>query len=209
MGKGIALQYKKRFPDMYKSYVQLCERNELQPGKLFLWTKSKPWILNFPTKYHWKYPSKIEYIEKGLIKFTNTYQNKGITSIAFPQLGTNAGGLDWSEVRTLMHQYLSPLKSIEIEIYIYDPQISDDLFNNFSQMTLRFQSEDYIKYLKITKRQAELIIKNLSNCNINNMQDFEKVKGLGDKTIEKIYDFILNNTNKRIVTLNEEQPSLF
>jgi O-acetyl-ADP-ribose deacetylase (regulator of RNase III) len=120
MGKGIALTLKKKYPDMFKKYKDICDKKLLTPGKLYLYKKETPWILNFPTKDHWRNSSKIEYIEEGLIKFINTYKEKGITSIAFPLLGCANGGLNWDfQVKPIMEQYLSNL-DITVEIWIYD-----------------------------------------------------------------------------------------
>lgn len=117
MGKGIAKRFKDIYPEMFEQYVELCEKNLLDVGQLWLYKTHHKWILNFPTKKHWRSPSKIEYIEKGLIKFSETYQEKGITSISFPLLGCGNGGLNWEEeVKPLMEKYLRPLP---IEIYIH------------------------------------------------------------------------------------------
>ena len=69
MGKGIALQFKNKYPEMFKSYRQICEKHLFDVGNLYLWKSSKKWVLLFPTKKHWRNPSKIEYIESGLKKF--------------------------------------------------------------------------------------------------------------------------------------------
>ncbi len=116
MGKGIALTFKQKYPDMFKEYQALCDKKLLEPGKLFLWKKSQKWILLFPTKVHWRNPSKLEYIEQGLKKFVDNWQRLGINSIAFPRLGCGNGNLDWDDVRPLMEKYL---KSLPITVYIY------------------------------------------------------------------------------------------
>lgn len=121
MGKGIALEFKKKFPEMFEVYKEYCDKKLIKPGVLQLYKKSSPWILNFPTKDHWRSPSKLEYIESGLIKFSNEYKSKGIKSIAFPKLGTQNGGLDWEDVKILMYNYLSELEDLEVEIYHYLP----------------------------------------------------------------------------------------
>ena len=120
MGRGIALEFKNRFPEMYDEYARYCNDKRMHPGILYLWRKSEPWIINFPTKNHWKYPSKIEYIEQGMAKFSATYVMKGITSIAFPKLGTGLGGLQWSAVKEVMYRYLEPLPNLQVEIYHFD-----------------------------------------------------------------------------------------
>lgn len=119
MGKGIAKNFKEIYPDMFKEYQSLCERKLLDTGKLWIYKTPHKWILNFPTKRHWRQPSKLEYIEEGLKKFVSTYAEKGISSISFPLLGCGNGGLDWeSEVQPLMEKYLRPLP---IDIFIHLP----------------------------------------------------------------------------------------
>ena len=119
MGKGIAKRYKEIYPDMYKQYQKFCEQHLLDIGKLWIYKSDTKWILNFPTKKHWRQPSKIEYVEQGLKKFVETYEEKGITSVSFPQLGCGNGGLDWEkEVRPLMEKYLKDLP-IDVFVHIY------------------------------------------------------------------------------------------
>lgn len=116
MGKGIALAFKERYPDMFARYRACCEKKQLTIGKLMLFYEPDHWVLLFPTKENWRNPSRIEYIEQGLMKFTNTYAEKNISSIAFPRLGCGNGELSWNDVRPLMERYLKPLP---INVYIY------------------------------------------------------------------------------------------
>ncbi len=116
MGKGIALEYKNRYPDMFARYREYCDTKQLVIGRLMLWYAPDHWILSFPTKMHWRNPSKLDYIEQGLKKFVDTYAQKQIVSIAFPRLGCGNGELLWEDVRPLMETYLSPLP---IDVYIY------------------------------------------------------------------------------------------
>lgn len=120
MGRGIAKEFKQIYPDMFTQYQRLCENGQLQVGMLWLYKTANKWILNFPTKKHWRYPSKVEYIEAGLQKFVETYSHYGIHSIAFPALGCGNGELDFdSVVRPLMESYLGGLP-IDVFIYAYD-----------------------------------------------------------------------------------------
>jgi O-acetyl-ADP-ribose deacetylase (regulator of RNase III) len=119
MGKGIALEYKKKYPEMYVKYVSLCKNKQISIGKLWLYKTETKWILNFPTKDDWRNPSKVEYLVLGLEKFVATYKDKGITSIAFPLLGANNGGLDPKLSLDIMVRYL---KDLDIDVYIYDNQ---------------------------------------------------------------------------------------
>jgi len=116
MGKGLALEFKNLYPEMFSAYRTACEKKQLKTGKLMLYYASDHWILLFPTKEHWRYPSKLEYIEAGLMKFVNSYAQKNITSIAFPRLGCGNGELSWDDVRPIMEKYLAPLP---IDVYIY------------------------------------------------------------------------------------------
>lgn len=119
MGKGIAKTFKEIYPVMFAEYQTICEKGLFQPGKLWLYKTPHKWILNFPTKEHWRNPSKLEYIEEGLKKFVSSYPSQGITSIAFPQLGCGNGELDWETlVQPLMSKYLNNLP-IDIFIYLY------------------------------------------------------------------------------------------
>lgn len=105
---------------MFKIYRELCQEKRLDIGQLWLWKGSGQWVLNFPTKKHWRNPSKLFYIEAGLQKFVAQYERRGIREVAFPRLGCGNGGLDWDEVRPLMERYLSPLP---ILVYIHDFEV--------------------------------------------------------------------------------------
>lgn len=117
MGKGIALEFKKRFPDMMKDYKNRCAAKLMRPGKPYLFEDLiGTSILNFPTKNHWRSPSKLEDIMDGIEHFKSHYKDWGIESIAFPPLGCGNGGLDWKVVGPFLYQELVEL-DIEIEIY--------------------------------------------------------------------------------------------
>lgn len=122
MGKGVALEFKKRYPEMFDKYQELCSNQLLDVGKLYLWRESEKWVLLFPTKKHWRYPSKMEYIEKGLQKFEQNWDKLGTNTIAFPRLGCGNGGLDWQEVKPLMEKYLS---KIPMQILVYVDNYND------------------------------------------------------------------------------------
>ena len=117
MGKGLALEFKKKYPITFDKYKQACNNHSFDIGKLMLCHENNKSILLFPTKRDWRDPSKIEYIEEGLQKFVSAYESRGIYSAAFPMLGCGLGGLEISEVLPLMKKYLGPLP-IKIEIYL-------------------------------------------------------------------------------------------
>ncbi len=123
MGKGIALQFRKAYPNNYKIYKKSCGNNELEIGKLLVTKDSnissgEKIIINFPTKKHWRSPSEYLYIEQGLDSLIQIIKEYNISSIAIPPLGSGNGGLDWRKVKTLIEQKLS---EVNITIYLYEP----------------------------------------------------------------------------------------
>lgn len=122
MGKGVALEVRKRFPDIYKQYAEACKKGEVQIGRLRLFKDHDPWVLNFPTKRHWRESSKLEYIERGLRTFAKGYRKSGIQSVAFPKLGCGSGGLEWKQVKLVMEKYLKELPDIDIVICLGRPK---------------------------------------------------------------------------------------
>lgn len=192
MGKGIALVFKLRYPNMFETYKQHCQNKLIDIGKLWLYKgeEKKAWVLNFPTKVHWKYPSKIEYLEKGLDKFVQTYKKRGITSIAFPLLGTHNGGLDKEIVKNLM---VSNLKKcdIPIEIYEYDPESPDDLFERFKRKWNEKSEEQIQKGTGIRKDRIATISNQLKSDDIQSMIGIIRCKGIGIRTMEKCFAFIM------------------
>lgn len=167
MGKGIAKKYKQLYPEMYKEYRYFCEKDMLDIGKLWLYKDETKWILNFPTKKHWRNPSKIVYIEEGLKKFVATYEERGIHSISFPQLGTGHGGLDWErEVKPLFEKYLKPLP-IDIFVHIVEPNSTFEEHENIEEtkawlqaqpksLSVNFVWEDLIEVLKETELKIKI-----------------------------------------------------
>ncbi len=121
MGKGIAKEFKQRYPKMFVEYRTLCDKHQLIPGALHLWRGPDKWVLNFPTKTTWKKASKIEYIEEGLATFRDNYTRLGIRSIAFPPLGCGNGNLNWAEVKPLMVRYLC---SLDIPVWIHEKHVA-------------------------------------------------------------------------------------
>ena len=150
MGKGIALQFKEAFPNNNKVYIEACKRKELEPGKLLsVWDENinfgKKLIINFPTKIHWRYPSKYEYIEKGLIALRELLQKEKIKSVAIPPLGSGNGGLDWAKVKPMIEQALIGL---ETEIMIYEPNAA---------IKAILQKQDNHKNVHLTPARASLL----------------------------------------------------
>jgi O-acetyl-ADP-ribose deacetylase (regulator of RNase III) len=110
MGAGIALEFMLRYPDMYDDYVAKCKGNIIKTGAVDYFKRNDGLVIvNFPTKWHFKYPSRMIWIEQGLQNFAETYRDQKIKSVAFPKLGTQKGGLNWNIVKEQMERYLKPL----------------------------------------------------------------------------------------------------
>ena len=117
MGKGVALGFKKRFPDMYQDYLARCNAGQVELGKPYLYRRLvPPWILNFPTKDHWRSVARIQDIVNGLEHLACHYKQWGIKSLAVPPLGSGEGQLEWAVVGPTLYRYLSKL-SIPVELY--------------------------------------------------------------------------------------------
>ena len=120
MGRGIALEFKKRFPENFKAYAKACERNEVQPGRMFVHATgqfSPRYIINFPTKRHWKAMSRMEDIETGLDALVQEIQRRDIRSVAIPSLGSGLGELRWEDVRPRIEAALSGLDDVEVTLF--------------------------------------------------------------------------------------------
>lgn len=119
MGKGVALEFKKRFPDMYQDYVQRCRSGQVKLGRPYLYKRVvPPWILNFPTKEDWRSVSRLEAIEEGLRYLEAHYREWGIESLAVPPLGCGHGQLEWRVVGPTLYRHL---KRLEIPVELYAP----------------------------------------------------------------------------------------
>jgi len=121
MGAGIAAQFKKKYPNMFAEYKQVCLMKEIDIGKCHVWygPQQKVAVVNLPTKKHWKDPSLIEYVEAGLKDLADTCKdiNHGVT-MCVPALGCGLGGLEWDEVKPLMEKYL---KELPCNVLIFEP----------------------------------------------------------------------------------------
>ena len=124
MGRGIALQFRKAFPDNYKAYRAACKRKEVQPGRMFVSDLNRMinprLIINFPTKRHWKGKSRLEDIRDGLKDLVAVLEHYEVQSVAIPPLGCGLGGLDWDEVRPLIKEALSALPNLQV--YLFEPE---------------------------------------------------------------------------------------
>lgn len=124
MGRGIALQFKKAFPANFQAYALACDAGEVQPGRMFVFDTgaftNPRYIINFPTKRHWKGKSRIEDIDSGLIALAREVRERRIKSIAVPPLGAGLGGLEWNDVRPRIEAALRDVP--DLDVLIYEPK---------------------------------------------------------------------------------------
>ena len=120
MGRGIALQFKNTFPENFEAYAAACKRNEVQPGQMFVFETGQlfpNYIINFPTKRHWRGKSRMEDIEAGLAALAQEIRERDIRSIAIPPLGSGLGGLDWSKVRPRIESMLREFDDLNVVVF--------------------------------------------------------------------------------------------
>lgn len=131
MGKGVALEFKKRYPKMYADYVERCERDEVRLGEPYLFKQLvPPWVLNFPTKGHWRSRSRLSDIVAGLEHLRQHAQEWGITSLAMPALGCGNGGLEWRVVGPVIVEHVHELH-IPVEVYAPPGTPAEQLGSDF------------------------------------------------------------------------------
>jgi O-acetyl-ADP-ribose deacetylase (regulator of RNase III) len=150
MGRGIALQFKNSFPDNFDAYARACDQEQVQPGRMFVFetgTMTNPkYIINFPTKRHWRGKSRMEDIDSGLAALVSEIKRRRIRSIAIPPLGSGLGGLNWSIVRNHIEKALSDLS--DVQVVIYEPNGAPDT-----------QSMSHVREVpKMTPGRAALVI---------------------------------------------------
>ena len=136
MGKGLALQFKNKYYNMFIEYQLLCKNDKIKIGKMYVYDTgfldNPKYIINFPTKIHWKNSSEYKYIRRGMDDLVNVIKDKNIKSIAIPKLGCGLGDLDWNIVRGTICGKLQPLLN-DVEIKIYDNDNTQTKFLNFSK----------------------------------------------------------------------------
>ena len=200
MGAGIALECRLRYPDMHDRYKELCNQSQIQIGKLWIYQSGDKQVLNFPTKKDWKHPSRLEFVESGLKKFTTIYKDKNIDSIAFPMLGADKGGLDSKTVLEIMRKYLDPL-SIDIEIYQYDPEATDDLYKKLHEFLTLNNVEFLSNATQLRRDYVVKVVNAIKQDNIVQLNQLGRVKGVGIKTLEKVFNAAQSTNNLKQDTL--------
>jgi O-acetyl-ADP-ribose deacetylase (regulator of RNase III) len=123
MGRGLALQFRAAFPENFAADRAACRRGEVRVGEMFVYplppAERPRFIINFPTKEHWRAPSRMEYIDAGLAALLDEVRRRGIRSVAVPPLGCGLGGLDWAEVRPRIERAFVSMP--EVRVLLYEP----------------------------------------------------------------------------------------
>ena len=151
MGRGVALQFKARFPDNFKAYKRACDKGEVMPGHMFVFDRgervSPRWIINFPTKRHWRVASRLEDVSAGLDDLARQITTLGIRKIVLPPLGCGLGGLVWTDVRTLIESKLSGFDDVTISVYQPGNQ-PDRLVHNRAVQKMKIGSASLVLLVK-------------------------------------------------------------
>lgn len=186
MGGGIALDFRLRYPSMYLDYAERCRRGEVRTGEPYLYTSDiQSSIVNFPTKHHWKYPSRIDWIDQGLRYFVAHYQEWGVNSIAFPQLGCGKGNLNWVDVKVVMEKRLA---SLDIPVFICLDQEAEATGVEGSMVKILNNNVDEIcDKLRIKTNIVAIIRKSLP---IHRFRDLQYISGVGKQTYEIIFSYL-------------------
>ncbi len=207
MGKGLALAFKQRFPEMFPVYQQECKTGKLRIGRPTLYKQTSPWILNFPTKNFWRPPSKLEYLDKGLKYFVAHYKKVGIQSIAFPKLGAQNGKLSWDEVGPLMAKYLSQL-DIDVYVYIaegdkeyqYDDQrennMAEKIWKQFSQLAL--SQDRLVQEVQLSPREGMKLADKRKLMEFTSLTDIMSIENLAKISLKKIKSYIAHQQCNQI-----------
>ena len=210
MGAGVALEFALRYPEMFEDYKTKCENHEIAIGKVgYYHDSSGTTIVNFPTKWHFMYPSQLKWIEKALDNFVETYKSHGITSVAFPKLGTFKGQLPWEQVKPIMVKYLSPLKDIDIIICLDEEPNAEgkekQMVDAYNNTNIDLLPKDKIK---LTTNQKEAL---KSFGQIQRFWHLQNCEGIATKTYANLFKYFYNKNydEQELITCADGQIGLF
>jgi O-acetyl-ADP-ribose deacetylase (regulator of RNase III) len=194
MGAGIAAEFMLRFPKMFEDYKERCENKEIQVGKVSYFKDESYTIINFPTKWHFKYPSQIEWIELGLKDFVKTYRRFDFGSVAFPKLGTLNGGLKWADVKALMEKYLS---NLDIDVIICLDELRES--QGIEAKMVSIFNENHASILeelpKITEKQKNTL---QTSVPIRRFWHLSELGGIGFATYSSIFKVCFDHALDKI-----------
>jgi hypothetical protein len=180
---------------MFKEYQGVCKKGELQPGQILPYREGEIWILNFAIKKDWKHPSEVKWIESCLKDFVSRYRDMDIKSAAFPWMGAMNGAIPIEIIKKVMREYLSNLTDVGIEVYEFDPDVSDPLFEKLDIIAKSqyLNIKDLSKRSGIQSRYIEKIIKALQEGKIRSLPRLIESGIIGKTNIEKLYAFLIKS----------------
>ena len=191
MGKGIALEFRRRFPQMFLAYQKDCETKKLVPGRVYYYPTDNRLILNITTKDNWKYPSKMEWVESALEQLVKEYWQKEITSLALPLLGAESGKLDVMSVKQSMRSYLENLSGIDIEVYDFDPKASDPLFEKLKILSEMPNSEFKLIAMGFQPIKVNEIFQAIKNQKVTSLFMLSETGLISNKLMDKLYKYLI------------------
>ena len=194
MGKGLALEFALRYPKLEEIYKNQCANKEINLGNIYNYEIEGTKIINFPTKYHFKYPSQYEWIERGLKDFCLKYKKLNIKSVAFPYLGCTNGELDYQVVRMMMTKYLS---LEDVDVYICSSKLvagkEKEMLENFKSTPI----EELFSICKLNNSQKEELKKN--RAKISRFYEILNIPKIGISSYKKYFDYFYNLDKKNNV----------
>jgi hypothetical protein len=193
MGAGIALDAKYRWPEIYDLYSKRCELNGFHVGEIMWADSDSRNVALFPSKKLWRAPSKLSYISDGLDTLRIDIDQMSITSIALPHLGCSNGGLTWSEVKPLIFEKLSTIDGLLVELWKFEQNFVDQDFKKFREVFLSLNPKDASSWVSFSKNTEKFIRQVLIESELTNFVQLAEVKGVGEKTLEKIYKAALSD----------------
>lgn len=204
MGKGLALEFALRYPELEAIYKKQCAEKMIHTGQVYFYNTDGQKIINFPTKFHFKYSSKLEWIEQGLDDFKLKYQSWDINSVAFPILGARNGGLDPDKVLDIMKQKLSDL---DIDVYICRSRLIEgkekEMIDGIKSISVDMLAQ------KVSLSPKQKIVLSVKKNNIINFSDISEFESIGKVTYKAIFDYFYRRKNDSGAKGIGEQMSIF
>lgn len=203
MGKGLAYQFKKRFPEMEQDYIKVCKQGELYPGKLHIYQEKEVLVINFPTKDKWRQKSKLEYITKGLKQLKEEVIQRKLESVAIPPLGAGNGGLNWNDVKLEVERELSKLDDVLFKVYEPSRDTKKDGGEPKVDFDVLLLSYIGMKLKEVNSENLKVVVELLSILSKNNLN----VTNLKSKTntMKKFKEFYsLKNYSEMYELINSK-----
>jgi O-acetyl-ADP-ribose deacetylase (regulator of RNase III) len=187
MGKGLALQVRRQYPEVYKAYERACRKGEVTIGRMFVVPTNRldgpQWVINFPTKVHWRAKSRLSYIEDGLQDLVRVIRERSIRSIAVPPLGSGNGGLDWRNVRPIIEAALGELP--DVRVLLFEPSARPAVLAGSGELHMTWGRALLLEALRRYVTQRSMV------------EPWEDLRGASHLEIQKLMYFA-----------NEVQPKL-